>query len=73
MAVMAKVITSCSVAAVSPSKPTGSDVRQRWDAMEAASPSAERVVLRGWGHDGHICDPRPLARLIEAFADKVMP
>jgi hypothetical protein len=41
--------------------------------MEAASPSAERVVLGGWGHDGHICDPKPLARLIEAFADKVMP
>lgn len=42
------------------------------DAMMAVLPSAERVVLEGAGHDGHVNAPELLAKTIEAHADRVL-
>jgi pimeloyl-ACP methyl ester carboxylesterase len=41
-------------------------------AVAGAVPSAERVVLRGQGHNCHVRDPEQLARVIGALAGRVL-
>ena len=48
-------------------------IKEMVGALESALPSAEHLTLRRQGHNGHVRDPKQLAGLIEAFADKVLP
>jgi pimeloyl-ACP methyl ester carboxylesterase len=47
-------------------------VKEMVAAVAGALPSAERVALRGQGHNCHVRDPEQLARVIETFADTVL-
>jgi pimeloyl-ACP methyl ester carboxylesterase len=46
-------------------------VKEIFTTVAGALPSAERVVLHGQGHNGHVRDPQQLSRIIETFVRKV--